>query len=152
MAFHDSVTDYKGTSAFSGDFWRLMKYTTPIFLTIKCWWTTSTCRFVHTKITREEFKGFLHGPLAYGYHRVSEKGLNPGLLQGRQMPSLLKLYLHSETVVCRMLILIGLEMTYCSGEVDCHGPEGRTRAGWGSEVVRTVIGKGCLWFMIYMTA
>lgn len=48
---------------------------------------------------------------------------------------LLKLYLHSETVVCRMLILIGLEMTYCSGEVDCHGPEGRTRGGgvWSSK-------------------
>lgn len=106
--------------------------------------------FIHTMITREQLKGFNTAHLHMGPIGRARQGLNPAILQRRQMPALLNLYLHSETVVCRMLILIGLEMTYCLGEVDCHGPEGRMRGGWGSGVVRTVIGKGCLWFLIYI--
>lgn len=38
--------------------------------------------------------------------------------------------------------------------MDCHGSKGRKKGerGWGAETVRTVIGKGCLWLVIYILA
>lgn len=36
--------------------------------------------------------------------------------------------------------------------MDCHGPKGRKKGERGAESVRTVIGKGCLWLVIYIPA
>ncbi len=104
-------------------------------------------------ITGKPFRWLLHGPLVYVSQRVR---LNRGLLQGWADRCLLfwtSAERERETVVFSNAdtnrigddILLGWSgLSWSEGE-----EEGRA-GGCGAESVSTVIGKGCLWLVIYI--
>lgn len=94
-------------------------------------------------VARELFRQLLHGWPAYCSQRAVEDRLSgaPSATANRCI-----LPPQRRTTVSQVLILIGFWMTYCWGEVDCHGPAGGRRGvDWLLRAGSGCILAGCYW-------